>query len=536
MDIARSAGTNVKIEDFIFTPASGTNIDVVAAVRDTMALFNITAADAGQADILQPGRLHVTCAVTCENNSVDVKITISFYDSESSLHQLTDSETRSQLQDTLHNNETEDITALTRRLVRLTTFKLMKKITGFDPAPWGILRGVRPTKIVHRLLDYGHSPSEITAKLIKEYAPAPEKAELVTNIAVYQRPFIATPAKPTGGKKISIYLGIPYCPSRCLYCSFPANVLPDQREPVDTFLRAITKDIESAAYLLTKHNLFVENIYIGGGTPTSLPANDLFNLLTLVKQSFCGTATKEFTVEAGRPDSLNDEKIDVLRSCNINRVSINPQTMQDKTLKQIGRRHTVQDIIDIFAKIRSAKIPVINMDVIAGLPGETRADMENTMQQICMLNPENITVHTLALKRGSVLKESIDSGLMAEQALPDESVTCSMLKTAAAYTAKMNMHPYYLYRQKHMTGNLENVGYAKPNTDCLYNIQIMEERQTIIGIGPAAGTKAVTPKHWRLQSCYNAKDVNSYIKNLDIYLSERQNLLSRLYGDHEEDN
>jgi len=141
----------------------------------------------------------------------------------------------------------------------------------------------------------------------------------------------------------------------------------------------------------------------------------------------------------------------------------------------------------------------------------------------------------LALKRGSVLKESIDSGLMAEKILPDESVTCSMLKTAAAYTAELNMHPYYLYRQKYMTGNLENVGYAKPNTDCLYNIQIMEERQTIIGIGPAAGTKAVTPGNWRLQSCYNAKDVGSYIKNLDIYLSERQNLLSRLYGDHEED-
>ncbi len=539
MDIVRSVGINVKIEDFLFTPATGTHIDISAAVRDTMALYNVNAADISPEEAkehkLPAGRLLVACAVRSEESNIEVKITISYYDPKSALVQLNESETRPIPQDNITNSKTEDITALIRRLVRLNVLKLLRKITGNNPAPWGILRGVRPTKIVHRLLDHGLSYSEITSTLVKEYAAALEKAELITGIAVHQRPFIATPDKFSGGRKVSIYVGIPFCPSRCLYCSFPAFVLPDRREQLDAFLRAIFKDINSAARLLTKHNLSVESIYVGGGTPTSLTASDLLTLLTLVKQGFCGSETREFTVEAGRPDSINDEKIDVLRQCGINRISINPQSMQDKTLKQIGRRHTVQDIIDIFAKIRYAGIPVINMDVIAGLPGENQADMEDTMKQIGLLNPENITVHTLALKRGSILKESISTGVMSGQALPNEVITQAMLKTAAAYTASMNMRPYYLYRQKYMTGNLENVGYAKPDTDCLYNIQIMEERQTIIGIGPAAGTKAVNPQNWRLQSCYNAKDVGSYIKNLDIYLSERQTLLSRLYGDHEED-
>ncbi|MDF2570636.1 MAG: miaB 2, partial [Sporomusa sp.] len=413
--------------------------------------------------------------------------------------------------------------------------RLMRRLTGSNPAPWGILRGVRPTKIVHRLLDQGLNHSQITTKLVKEYALETAKADLVTDIAIHQRSVVVSPDNPVKGKKVSIYVGIPYCPSRCLYCSFPAYVLPEQREQLDAFLRSITRDIESAGQLITKFNLSVESIYVGGGTPTSLAATDLATLLALIREVFQNAQMKEFTVEAGRPDSINNEKIDVMRQYGINRVSINPQTMQDKTLKQIGRKHTVQDIIDIFGKIRQAGIPLVNMDVIAGLPGETEADMEDTMRQISILNPENITVHTLALKRGSVLKESLNSGLLSCQSLPNEEITRAMLKVAADYTTRMDMHPYYLYRQKYMTGNLENIGYAKSETDCLYNIQIMEERQTIIGIGPAAGTKAVSPNQWRLQSSYNAKDVVSYIKNLDVYLNERNTLLSRLYGDCKED-
>ena len=527
----------MKTKHFYLAPAAGTTVDIAAAIRDTMTLFAIDFSgnwqETNPAGSLPADSLLVKCAVKPDSCTVEVKTTICFYDTLPELTQLTAAERRPLPQES-SNKETEDLPRLIRRLVRLNILKLMSQITGHHPGPWGILRGVRPTKIVHKLLDQGFTHTDIAARLTSEYALSPAKGELITGIAIHQRPFIATPDKQPSGRKVSIYVGIPYCPSRCLYCSFPAYILPE-REQLNGFLQALTKDIEGAACSLAAFNLSVESIYVGGGTPTSLPASDLSGLLALITQRFCGAQTKEFTVEAGRPDSINDEKIAVLRQYGINRVSINPQTMQDKTLKQIGRRHTVQDIIDVFAKIRQAGIPVINMDVIAGLPGESLTDMESTMQQIALLNPENITVHTLALKRGSLLKDSLHAGLMTGQALPDEQTTQAMLHTAALYTASMNMHPYYLYRQKYMTGNLENVGYAKPGTDCLYNMQIMEERQTIIGVGPAAGTKAVNPSHWRLQSSYNAKDLGSYIKNLDIYLSERHTLLSRLYGSHKED-
>ncbi|WP_371370747.1 coproporphyrinogen dehydrogenase HemZ [Sporomusa aerivorans] len=530
----------MRIEEFFYVAGDADCLDVLGAVRDTMALFKVGYAGlwpaAARLSELKENCILVTTASRYDSNEVTVDITIHYHKLNGDLTAaVTNRESRRLSPGNARNNEGEDIPGLCRRLARLIILTLMRKITGSNPGPWGILRGVRPTKIVHRLLDLGCHQSEIPEKLRADYALEPSKAKLIADIAVHQRPIIACRDNPPQSRKVSVYIGVPYCPSRCLYCSFPANVVPERREQLDAFLRAITKDIESAAQLVAQYNLAVESIYVGGGTPTSLSADDLSKLLQLVKSLFWGAQTQELTVEAGRPDSISDEKIAVLRQHKINRVSINPQSMQDKSLKQIGRRHTVQDIIDTFGKIRQAAIPVVNMDVIAGLPGETVADMEDTMRQLAALKPENITVHTLAIKRGSQLKDSLDAGLIAGQALPDETTTQEMLTVAADYTTRMGMQPYYLYRQKYMTGNLENVGYALPGTDCLYNIQIMEERQTIIGIGPAAGTKAVNSNNWRLQSCYNAKDVATYIKNLEIYLSERNTLLSRLYGDSEED-
>lgn len=539
MDTVRSAGKNVKIKDFFYT-AAGASIDVLAAVRDTMILFKVDYAgfwtEGDCLNQLNTNSILVASSICFANSELVVKITISFYNSKGDPQSLSICKSHRVPRAGIKGGEGEDATGLCRRLVRIIVLTLMREITQTNPAPWGILRGVRPTKIAHRLLDHGESRHSIIDKLIEDYGLELAKAELVTDIAIHQRPVIARPNHLTGEKKVSIYIGVPYCPSRCLYCSFPAFVLPERREQLDAFLRAITKDIKNAAQLIQKYSLSVENIYVGGGTPTSLAADDLNNLLQLIKNAFWGEDTKEWTVEAGRPDSINEEKIAVLCHNKISRVSINPQTMQNKTLKQIGRRHSVRDIIDIFGKIRHAAIPVINMDIIAGLPGETADDMADTMRQIAALDPENITVHTLALKRGSLLKESLNSGTISGQAMPDEKTTQAMLKIAADCASGMNMHPYYLYRQKYMTGNLENVGYAKPGTDCFYNIQIMEERQTIIGIGPAAGTKAVDHHaNWRLQSCYNAKDVYSYITNLDIYLNERNTLLRGLYGDRKED-
>lgn len=539
MDTVRSAVSNVRIEEFFYAAQVGDAVDVLGAIRDTMALFSIAYAGPWQKTYrlaeLKEHCVLVASSVRLENSEAVVKISIHFLRSDSECDLLSAHEARPLPAGSGKNSDGEDITGLSRRLARLIIHDLMRQLTGVNPGPWGILRGVRPTKIAHRLLDHGYQRQEIIEKLKVDYALESSKARLITGIAIHQRPVIASPDNPPQDKKVSVYIGVPYCPSRCLYCSFPAFLVPERREQLDAFLRAITLDIESAARLIAKYNLAVESIYVGGGTPTSLEAKDLSILLQLIKKVFWGVHTRELTVEAGRPDSINDEKIAVFRQHGINRVSINPQTMQEKTLKQIGRRHTVQDIIDTFGKIRHAAIPVVNMDVIAGLPGETAADMEDTMQQLSALKPENITVHTLALKRGSLLKESLDAGTPAGQPLPNEETTRDMLAVAAAYTSSLGMQPYYLYRQKYMTGNLENVGYAQPGTDCLYNIQIMEERQTIIGIGPAAGTKAVNSSNWRLQSCYNAKDVATYINNLDIYLSERNTLLSRLYGDSEED-
>ncbi|SDF10895.1 coproporphyrinogen dehydrogenase HemZ [Sporolituus thermophilus] len=423
----------------------------------------------------------------------------------------------------------EDEAAAAKRLLKLNVLALMEKITGYRPSPWGILRGVRPTKIVHRLLDAGLSASEVLGRVTRAYAVAPDKALLVTNIAVRQRPFLLAPEQ--AAKLVSVYIGIPYCPSRCLYCSFPAHVLPGDRRAVEAFLHALTQDIEAAALLLGRYRCKVQTIYIGGGTPTSLADNDFSRLLGLVTAAFRSDATREFTVEAGRPDSITDAKIATMRAYGVTRVSVNPQSMQEKTLNHIGRKHSVRDIIDIFQKFRRAEIPVINMDIIAGLPGEDAGDMAATMEEIAALAPDNLTVHTLAIKRGSLLKANL-----VGQLLPDENETARMLEVTRQYVAQMGLKPYYLYRQKYMTGNFENVGYARPGTECLYNIQIMEERQTIVGIGPAAGTKAVWPGSWRLASVYNAKDVTTYIANINIYIEQRRQLLANLFADGRRNN
>ncbi|EAX46777.1 Radical SAM domain protein [Thermosinus carboxydivorans Nor1] len=418
----------------------------------------------------------------------------------------------------------EDRAAAAKRLLKLNVLILMEKITSYKPSPWGILRGVRPTKIVHRLFDAGLGASEVLGRMTRAYAVAPDKALLVTDIALRQRPFLLAPKQ--AAKLVSVYIGIPYCPSRCLYCSFPAYILPNDRQSVETFLHALARDIEEAALLLEHCRCKVQTIYIGGGTPTSLADEDFSRLLRLVTAAFWSDATREFTVEAGRPDSVTDAKIAAMRAYGVTRVSVNPQSMQEKTLNHIGRKHSVRDIIDIFQKFRRAEIPVINMDIIAGLPGEDAGDMAATMKEIAALAPDNLTVHTLAIKRGSLLKANL-----ADIPLPDENETARMLDVARQYVAKMGLKPYYLYRQKYMTGNFENVGYARPGTECLYNIQIMEERQTIIGIGPAAGTKAVWPGSWRLASVYNAKDVTTYIANLDSYIKQRRQLLANLFAD-----
>jgi oxygen-independent coproporphyrinogen-3 oxidase len=351
---------------------------------------------------------------------------------------------------------------------------------------------------------------------------------LLTDIAVRQRPFLARPQSQLN-KLVSVYIGIPFCPSRCLYCSFPAYVLPKDRQSVVAFIEALHVDMKDAAAEIALHGLSVQNVYIGGGTPTSLDEGDFLTLLETVRQLFVGEETVEFTVEAGRPDSINRAKIAAMEQSGVTRISVNPQSMQEKTLKLIGRMHSVQDIINIFGEIRQTGQFIVNMDLIAGLPGETEMDFQDTLEQIRRLQPDNLTVHTLAMKKGSRL--SLSPSLYV---LPDRQQTVGMLRRAADFAYSMNMQPYYLYRQKHMTGNLENIGYAMPGRECLYNIQVMEERQTIIGIGLTATTKAVDTRTMHLERCYNPKDLATYIRDIGKYCKLRRGLLSKLFADEEE--
>ncbi|EGO61996.1 coproporphyrinogen dehydrogenase HemZ [Acetonema longum] len=381
--------------------------------------------------------------------------------------------------------------------------------------PWGILTGVRPGKIVQRMLDAEEIlEPEIVERLQKDYAIRQDKAKLLAQIGLRHRQLLL----PHGElkKKVSVYVGIPFCPTRCLYCSFPSYVLPQHRTDLELFLAALARDIAAAGDLLDSAGVRADTIYIGGGTPTSLGSGDFSQLLAMIQDRFANPSLREFTVEAGRPDTMDDDKLKAMKYYSVNRVSINPQTMQQKTLKHIGRMHSVQDIIDVFGKLRSMGFPVINMDLIAGLPGETEQDMADTLEQLARLDPDNFTVHALAIKKGSRLKE-----LAGRYPLPGPADTEAMVYRAAQYAERMGMVPYYLYRQKYMTGNLENVGYTKPELESLYNIYSIEERQTIIGIGPAATTKFVAP-NWRVENMYHAKDLKTYIATLPHYIRQRE--------------
>lgn len=421
---------------------------------------------------------------------------------------------------TAYGDPDEVVSAAFHRLVKLNFYRLLRRRLGLSATPWGILYGIRPVKIVHRWLDQGLPLAVIGERLKERYAVSEEKADLLNAVALHQRPFLF----PTSAKDVSIYIGIPFCLSRCLYCSFPSHLLPGEDE-LRVFLRTLEKEIASVRAALDRYGLRVQNIYVGGGTPTSLPDPFFAEMMGLVEDAFYHPAVREFTVEAGRPDSLSLHKIQTMSAAHVNRVSVNPQTMQAHTLRRIGRRHTPEDILTMYRAIRAAGRFSVNMDVIIGLPGETAADVRDTMEKITALSPDDITLHTLALKRGSALKLHL-----AEAELPSGAAVREMFAIAVDIVTKEGFAPYYLYRQGYQGGQLENIGYCRPGRESLYNMQIMEERQTVLGIGGAATSKVVDPKTGRMYASFNAKDVKSYLTGIDTYIEKRAALLSRAYG------
>jgi oxygen-independent coproporphyrinogen-3 oxidase len=392
----------------------------------------------------------------------------------------------------------------------------MQRLTGNVPSEWGILVGVRPVKIARTYLEMGLSEEETITRLQTDYLMSANKAAFITEIAIKERPFLVVEAN-----HISIYIGIPFCPTHCLYCSFPSALLQKDHAQIESFLADLKREIMATAEMIKRYDLVVDTLYIGGGTPTSLSDKDFYNLLSFVREQIPLEAVKEFTVEAGRPDTITSKKIEAMCMHGVTRISLNPQTMQEKTLKRIGRNHTVRDIIEIFEQIRQSSIAVINMDIIIGLPGETVEDVRDTMAQIKRLAPDNITIHSLAIKRASPLKEKL-----IEYPLPSFGEAREMFRVAEEMAGEMGMKPYYLYRQRNIQGNLENVGYAKVGAESIYNIRMIEERQTIIGMGPSSTTKILFRDGKTFQNLLHPKNVAVYGEKLDEYLAERDRVFN----------
>ena len=414
-------------------------------------------------------------------------------------------------QEILSNVDYRDLSGLDERerkktikeTIKRSMFKILEQKFESN-VPWGILTGIRPVKIVHALLDEGKDEEYIKIKLGEDYYIKDDKIELALNIAKRERQFIY----PIDENKVSLYVGIPFCPTRCYYCSFPANPVDKFGGKKPLYVEKLLQEAKGVAELLRDNNKEIETLYIGGGTPTTLSPEEMETLIKGLFKEFDLSNIKEFTVEAGRPDTINREILEVLKKHGVSRISINPQTMNDETLQKVGRKHSVNDIIECFQLARELGFDNINMDIILGLVDENLAMVENTLKEIEKLSPESLTVHTLAVKRTSKLKENIDNYELTQF---DE-----MTKMI-----DLSMNPYYMYRQKHMLGNLENIGYAKEGYECIYNIQIMEERQSNIALGAGSITKFVYADENRIERVENVKNLEQYIDRVDEMINRK---------------
>ena len=388
--------------------------------------------------------------------------------------------------------------------------------------PWGYLTGVRPSKIAYTLLEKGADREQILEEFTKKHLVSEKKAQLALQVAQTEKSILEKMDYKNG---YSLYIGIPFCPTTCLYCSFTSYSLAAYQSKVQPYLEALLKEMKYVSEAMRGRRL--DTVYFGGGTPTTLSAGQLDMLLTELERQFDLSACWELTVEAGRPDSITYEKLCVLKAHHVDRISINPQTMNQQTLDLIGRRHTVEQIEEAFALAGKAGLDNINMDMILGLPGENKEMVQHTLEKIKALAPESLTVHSLAIKRAAALNIWREKYLDLQMDNSDEIVSM-----AADYAHQMGHQPYYMYRQKNMAGNFENVGYSKPGLECIYNILIMEEKQTIIAMGAGASTKIVFQNETeggqagRIERIENVKDVTNYIQRIDEMIERKRKFFS----------
>ncbi len=413
-----------------------------------------------------------------------------------------------------YDDRTDAKNKIKRRLYVLLMFATGKML------PWGALTGIRPTKIVMTKLAEGMPADEIAAFMKENYYASDEKIALSIEIARRERELLAG-VDCAGG--YSLYVGIPFCPTTCLYCSFTSFPISKWEGRTGLYLEALFKEMDYVAAKM--HGRTLSTVYFGGGTPTSLSAEDLDRLFTKLRTVFDVDHALEFTVEAGRPDSITREKLRVLKKHGVTRISINPQTMNQATLDLIGRRHTVEDVKAKFLMAREEGFDNINMDLIVGLPEEDMAEVRSTMEQVRALAPDSLTVHSLAIKRAArlnTMKEIYKNlKIVNTQEIIDMTASCAR---------EMGLQPYYLYRQKNMAGNFENVGYAAPGKACLYNVLIMEEQQTIVGCGAGTTTKRVIPGENRIERAETVKNVEQYIARVDEMIERKERLLTEEKG------
>ena len=393
-------------------------------------------------------------------------------------------------------------------------YETLGKLTG-RLLPWGILTGIRPTKLVYEMLEQGETESTIYQRMRTEYLCSDEKIAMSLEIAARELQLLKAMDYQEG---YSLYIGIPFCPSTCLYCSFTSYSATKYSEYIDKYLKALELEITAFAHSLPGKKL--HTVYFGGGTPTTLTAEQLDRLLGLMKEQFDFTYVKEFCVEAGRPDSITAGKLEILKKWGVDRISINPQSMQQRTLDLIGRKHTIEQVKEAFHLAREAGHENINMDIIIGLPGENPLDVEDTLKQLQELNPESLTVHTLAIKRAARLNTERENYVDSKAVEVPE-----MLKQVMQFAKDNDYLPYYLYRQKNMADNLENIGYARHGKEGLYNILIMEEKQTILALGAGGMSKFVFHKENRLERVDNVKSVLDYINRIEEMILRKKSFL-----------
>ena len=404
-----------------------------------------------------------------------------------------------------------------RRILQQSYYLAARQILGHDAA-WGALAGVRPTKISTRHLLEGGTPKS-AEKLLKDvYYVTDDRRKLAVDCSVST----VEAVNRLRQSDVSLYIGIPFCPTRCSYCSFVSRTIGQKTELLEPYLQALLQEIRLTGKLLESSGSQVRTIYIGGGTPTTLTTEQMSTLLDAIRDSFDLSRCIEFTVEGGRPDTLSEEKLRAICNHGADRMSINPQTMVDSVLRACGRPHTAQDVIDAYNWAQNAGFSAINMDLIAGLPTDDFDGFRHSLDTVAALKPANITVHTLALKKGADLFEK-------REGLSETEQVAKMVEYANSTLRTLGYKPYYLYRQKYMSGSFENVGWSKNGKDCLYNIYMMEEVHTILSLG-GGGMNKVNLPDGTLQRFHNPKVPEQYIEMLDQVLRQKQELFALMKG------